>query len=152
MRRAYIISGIVVGVILFLVVSAILARAFNVGDVEQAALTSLVKAEASGDRSAVISDIDGCSRSPACLTRATAVTAALRHPGSVSVLQIEPSAEFSLGSTLGTARIAWLAGGSLPKVQCVRVRHAGNVLSGFRVELLEVSTQIPGGSDCPNHF
>ncbi len=143
---------IAVGVILFLAISGLLARAFSVSGAEQAALTTLVKNEARGDTSAVISAIDGCSASPTCRARAAAVTAKLRHPGNVSVIEINPSAEFSLGSTLGTARIAWLAGGSLPRVQCVRVRHAGNVLAGFHIELLKLSGRIAGGSDCPIHF
>ena len=152
MRRVYIILLIGAGVVVFLVISGLLARAFSVSGAEQSALTSLVQDEARGDASAVIASIDGCSANPACRLNATAVTAKLRHPGHVSVIQIQPSAGFSLGSTLGTARIAWLAGGSLPRVQCVRVRHAGSVLSGFSVQLLKVSAKIPGGSDCPIHF
>ncbi len=152
MRRTYIVLLIAVGVVLFLAISGLLARAFSVSGAENAALTTLVKAEARGDASAVIAAIAGCGTSPACRARADAVTAKLRHPGNVSVIEINPSAEFSLGSTLGTARIAWLAGGSLPRVQCVRVRHAGDVLSGFHVELLKLSRRIAGGSDCPIHF
>lgn len=152
MRRARLISMIVVAVILFLVISALLARAFSVGGAENAAITSLVRAEARGDRRAVASAIDGCSASAACQARAAALATRLQHPGSVSIIQLQPSSGFSLGSTLGTARVAWLAGGSLPRVQCIRVRHAGNVLSGFRVQLLEVSRRIAGGSDCPTRF
>ena len=62
------------------------------------------------------------------------------------------SVGFSLSTTVGTARVAWLVGGSLPRVQCVRVRHAGNVLSGFTVLLLRVSARIGTGDDCPSRF
>jgi hypothetical protein len=34
----------------------------------------------------------------------------------------------------------------------VRVRHAGDVISGLRVQLLEISRRIGTGSDCPNQF
>lgn len=152
MRRAYRISLIVAGVVVFLAVSALLARAFSVGGAEDAAITALVKAEARGDRGAVVSAIDGCQGSAACRARASALATRLRHPGSVSIIQLQPSSQFSLGSTLGTARVAWLVGNSRPRVQCIRVRHAGNVLLGFRVQLLEVSRRIAGGSVCPTHF
>jgi hypothetical protein len=152
MRRSHRIVLIVVAVIVFLAVSGLLARAFSVGGAETAAITSLVRAEARGDGSAVAGLIQDCSASAACRAMATGLATRLRHPGTVSIAQLNPSAQFSLGSTLGTARVAWFAGGSTPRVQCVRVRHAGNVVSGFHVELLTVSRRIAGGSDCPARF
>lgn len=152
MRRGRIIALISVGVLLFLVISGLLARAFSVSGAEDSALTDLVKAEARGDRAAVISEITGCRTSPACQARASAVTSALRRSGGVQIIQINASSGFSLGSTIGTARVAWLVGGSLPRVQCVRVRHTGNVLDGFQIELLKVSVRIRSNADCPSHF
>ncbi|MFZ0042200.1 MAG: hypothetical protein WAK93_12900 [Solirubrobacteraceae bacterium] len=152
MRRPHRIALIVLGVVVFLAISALLARALSVGGAEDSAITDLVKAEARGDTAAVISLIHGCSAQPACRARAAADSVALKHHGQVSIAELNPSSSFSLGSTLGTARVAWLVGGSLPRVQCVRVRHAGNVLSGFRVQLLEVSTRIKGSEDCPAHY
>jgi hypothetical protein len=152
MRRRYVIASIGVAVVLFLVISALLARAFNVGDAENAAITSLVQAEARGDSAEVISLIAGCRASAACRARAAAVTVALRHPGNVSIAEINPSSTFSVTSTQGTARVAWVAGGSLPRVQCLRVRHAGNVLQGFTIELLTVSRRIASDADCPSRF
>ncbi len=152
MRRPYILLLIAVGVIVFLAISALLARAFSVGGAEDAALTALVRAEARGDTSGVISLIPGCRTDPGCQSRAAAVAASLRRPGSVSIIQITPSSGFALAGTLGTARVAWLVGSSLPRVQCVRVRHTGNVLSGFQVRLLRVSVRIRSNADCPSHF
>ncbi len=152
MRRRYVIASIVVGVVLFLVISAILARAFSVGDAEQAAITDLVRAEARGDTAGVIALISGCRQEPACRMRAAQVSAALRHPGTVSIATIQPSSTFSLTTTLGTARFAWLVGSSLPRTQCVRVRHAGNVLTGFTVKLLVVSPRIKTDGACPRRF
>jgi hypothetical protein len=151
-RRRYVIAGIALAVILFVVISAMLARAFNVGDAENAAITTLVQAEARGDTSEVISLITGCRASAACRARAVANTAALRHPGKVGIAEINPSSTFSITSTQGTARVAWVAGSSLPRVQCLRVRHAGSVLQGFTVQLLTISRRIASDADCPSRF
>jgi hypothetical protein len=151
MRRLYILL-IALGVVGFLGVSALLARAFSVGGAEDAAITALVTAESHGDASGVVSLITGCRADVACRKRAASVAGALRRPGGVSIIQIQESAGFSLGGTLGTARVAWLVGGSLPRVQCLRVRHDGNVISGFRVELLKVSVRIRSNADCPARF
>ncbi len=152
MRRLTLIGLIVVGVAAFLVISALLARALSVGGAEDSALTSLVRAEARGDQAAVIAEISDCAPQPACRARAAQNVAALKHPGAVQIIEISPSAGFSLGSTLGTARVAWLAGGSLPRVQCVRVQRAGDVLSGYEVKLLKVSVRIRSNADCPSSY
>jgi hypothetical protein len=152
MRRRYVIASIGAGVVLFLVISALLARAFNVGDAENAAITTLVRAEARGNTAEVISLIAGCHASAACRSRAVANTTALRRPGAVAIAEINPSSTFSLTSSEGTARVAWLAGSSLPRVQCLRVRHAGNVFQGFTIQLLVVSARIKSDADCPPRF
>lgn len=152
MRRRSLLALIALGLILFLVVSALLARAFSVDGAERAAITAVVQAEAAGDPAGIVDKLTGCARSVSCQERARAVASALHHPGSVSIIQIQSSAGFSLGGTLGTARVAWNVGGSLPIVQCVRVRHAGNVFSGFRVELLELSRRITTDAACPARF
>jgi hypothetical protein len=148
-RRLYIIIGIGVGVLIFLAISAVLARVFSVDGAERSAILSLVQTEARGNTSGVVDRLDGCEQDAACRTRAAANAAALKHSGSVSILELNPSAGFSLTSTLGTARVAWNVGGSLPIVQCVGVRRAGNALSGFRVELLTVSPKLAGDATCP---
>ncbi len=146
------LTAILGAIAVFLVLSALLARAFSVGGAEDSAITDLVRAEARGDPAAVVAAISGCSGSPACRARAGAVTAALRHPGEVQIAEINPSTGFALGSTVGTARVAWLAGGSLPRVQCVRVAHTGNVLAGFEIQLLKVSIRIRSDADCPSRY
>ncbi|MGZ4175148.1 MAG: hypothetical protein ACXVUX_02875 [Solirubrobacteraceae bacterium] len=152
MHRRYVIASIGAAVVLFLVLSAMLARAFNVGDAENAAITSLVQAEARGDTAEVISLITGCRASAACRARAALNTAALRHPGKVGIAEINPSSSFSITSSQGTARVAWVAGDSRPRVQCLRVRHAGSVLEGFTIELLTISRRIASDADCPSRF
>jgi hypothetical protein len=152
MRRRNVLLLIVAGVVVFLVVSALLARALSVGGAEDSAITSMVRSEAKGDVPALQSAITGCATDAACQARAAANATSLKRPGSVSIIQIQQSAGFSLSSTLGTARVVWLAGSSLPIVQCVRVRHAGNVLEGFKIELLVVSRRIKTDADCPSRF
>jgi hypothetical protein len=146
------IVGIAVAILLFLVISALLARVFSANSAEQSAITSLVQAQARGDVNAVISEIQGCRTDPSCRQRAAVNAATLKHPGSVSIITFQPSTSFSLGGTEGTARVAWTVGGSLPFVQCVKVRRAGNPISGLRVDLLVVSRRIPSDAACPAHF
>lgn len=152
MRRPLILGLIVIGVVLFLAISAILARVLSVSGAEQGAITSLLQAEARGDSAAMTSEITGCSRSAACRQRVAQDATKLSRSGKVTILELNQSAGFSLISTTGTARVAWRAGTGLPIVQCVRVRHAGNALSGLRVELLEVSLRIRTNADCPARY
>jgi hypothetical protein len=150
-RRLYLLL-IAVGVLLFLFVSGLLARGFSIDGAERGAVTELVKAEARGDQQAMLTRIEGCRVSAACRTRVAQDAATLSRPGAVSIIQLQPSAGFSLTGSTGTARVAWVVGASLPLVQCVRVRRAGNVLSGLRIELLEISARIKSDADCPSRF
>jgi hypothetical protein len=150
-RRVYLLL-IAAGLVVFLAVSAMLARVWSADGAESAAITTLVKDEARGDQAGVIGQITGCVVDAACRTRAAANVAALRRPGSVSIITLQPSTGFSLSGSTGTARVAWLVGSSLPIVQCVRVRRAGNAISGLRVELLTVSLRIQSNKDCPTRF
>ncbi len=152
MRRRTRILLIVLLAVVFLVVSALLARALSVDGAERAAIVSLLAAEARGDAAGMIARLHGCAADPACRARVAVDAAYLRRPGKVLILELNPSAGFSLGSTTGTARVAWRAGGALPIVQCVRVRRAGSILSGLRIELLRLSVRIRTDSDCPASY
>ena len=138
--------------ILFVLLSALLARVLSVDGAERAAITGLVQAEARGDAGGMVSRITGCRESSSCQARVAEDVAALRHPGTVSIIQIQASAGFSLGSTLGTARVAWRVAGGLPIVQCVRVRRSGNAIRGLHIELLEISARIKSDANCPSRF
>jgi hypothetical protein len=152
MRRRSLLSLIVLGVLLFLLISALLARVFSANGAEQAAITDLVKAEAAGDQAAMLARIHDCASSPTCRARVAQDAASLRRSGAVLILQLQPSTSFSLGPMVGTARVAWRAGTSLPIVQCVRVRRSGDVLSGLHVTLLELSARIKSDTACPAHY
>jgi hypothetical protein len=149
MPRARVLALIGVAILVFLVISGLLARAFSADGAERSAVTALVQAEARGDLSGAMERVQHCAVDPGCRARMTANVAAVRRSGSVSILQLEPSTSFSLGSTLGTARVAFRIGDSLPAVQCVRVRRAGSVLTGLRIELLSVSAPKKGDAGCP---
>ncbi len=148
MRRRLIITSVVLGILVFLAISLMLTRAFNAESAERGAVTDLVKAEARGDVGGAIGQIKDCAQTPACRAGIGTNVATIHRAGIVQVLQLEPSTSFSLGSTLGNARIAFRVGGSLPTVQCVRVRRAGNVVSGLRIELLGVSRPLKGDATC----
>jgi hypothetical protein len=152
MRRARVFILIGIGVVFFLGISALLARVLSLDGAERSAITALIQAEARGNAHAMSARIKDCGKSAACQARVAADAQALRRAGTVAILQINSSAGFSLGSTLGTARVAWRAGTALPVVQCVRVRRAGNALTGQHVELLEVSARIGTSSDCPSRY
>ena len=132
--------------------SAVLARVWSADGAESSAVTALVQAEARGDQAAMLARLTGCRASPACRGRVAADIANLRQPGAVSILQEQPSTGFSLVGTLGTARVAWRASSPVPIVQCVRVRRAGDAISGLRIELLAISPRIKSDADCPARF
>jgi len=148
MRRIYLLA-IAIAIVLFLIISGLLARVFSANSAEQAAITGLIRAEARGDASGVLNDLLDCRTSPSCRQQATTNATVLRHPGAVSIAQLTPSTSFSLAGEEGTARVAWIVGGSKPITQCVRVRRTGNVLSGLRVELLAVTPKLPADANCP---
>ena len=152
MRRLRLLLLIAAGLVVFLVISAVLARVLSVDGAERSAVVSLLQSEASGDAPGMIRQIKGCADNPACQQRANEDARYLRRNGSVKILELNSSAGFSLGSTLGTARVAWRAGDALPIVQCVRVRRAGNALSGLHVQLLEISRRINSQAGCPSHY
>ncbi len=97
----------------------------------------------------MLARMSGCSSDHSCRQQVVSNAAALKHPGTVSILQIQPSTGFSLTGTVGYARVAWNVGDSLPIVQCVRVRRAGDAVSGIRVELLSITPRMKSDATCP---
>jgi hypothetical protein len=86
---------------------------------------------------------------PRCRAGVAQKAARLRRPGHVQVLNYASSTSFSLGSTRGTARIAWRVPGRTPIVQCIEVHRNGNPITGFKVHLLSLSTPIRSDASCP---
>lgn len=148
MRRTY-MALIALAIILFLVISALLARVFSADGAERSAVTALVQDEARGDAAAMLARMSGCGANLTCRARVTYNAAVLKRPGTVSILQIQSSTGFSLTSTTGYARVAWATASTLPIVQCVRVRRAGNAVSGIRIELLSLTQRLKSDGTCP---
>jgi hypothetical protein len=151
-RRLRLILLLLLALVVFLAISAVLSRVLSLDGAERTAIAGLLQSQARGDAAGVIRQIHGCRQNPSCTRRAAENASRLRRAGSVKILELGASAGFSLGSTVGTARVAWRAGNALPVVQCVRVRRAGNALSGFHVELLEISRRIKTDADCPARY
>jgi hypothetical protein len=143
---------LVLGVVIFLVVSAVLARILTVDNAEQQAVTALLSDQARGDAAAMIRRIDGCAHSPACQAGVRYNAANLKRPGQVVIVQYLPSSGFSMSSTVGVARVAYTVGSSRPIVQCVRIRRAGNPITGITFQLLVLSRRIYSDADCPTRF
>ena len=94
MRRSRLLAIVAAGAVLFLIVSALLARAFSVDSAERSAITAVVQAEARGDAAGAVARITGCAHSGSCRARVTADTRALMRSGAVSIIQIQTSAGF----------------------------------------------------------
>ena len=151
-RRRRTILLIVLGVLLFLVISALLTRALSVGGAEDSAITELVTAEATGS-AAVVANVHGLRATARRAGRGQRPT----RPRSSAPARCRSSRSSSRPGSRSAAPRAprgWRgsSGGSLPIVQCVRVRHAGNVLQGFTIELLVVSRRIKSDAACPSRF
>jgi hypothetical protein len=149
MRRGRLWIAIGVGIVVFLAITALLTHLFSVDSAERSAITSLIQTEAAGKENAMLARMHGCKQRIKCREQVAEDAARLAHDGSVSIIMIQTSAGFSLTGSTGSARVAWNVGDSLPIVQCVRVRRAGNVISGFNVQLLAITPKLPGQATCP---
>ncbi len=152
MRRLYLLL-IGLGIVAFLAISSLLARAWNAEGAERSAIIALVAAEARGDTAAAVGRLQDCQGNRICQAVTARLSDQLRRPGRIAILQLEPSTGFSLTASTGTARVAWNTSSSvLPVVQCVRVHRAGDVIQGLRIELLAITPRLRSDSDCPRSF
>ncbi len=136
-------------VVVFLLISAALARILSANGAERAAIRDALEAQASGDPRALVAAIDGCADDDACRATAAANAAALRSGGELELARLDLSTSFSPFDTTGTARVVWKTPTRLTVVQCARVRRAGNVVSGIEVELTALSRPIRRDTSCP---
>jgi hypothetical protein len=139
----------VLGVVLFLAVSGVLARFFSAENVERDHELALVAAEARGSAAGMFAQLaPTCRASASCTATVRADAAALRRPGSVLLLSTQSSTNHSLAGSVGTTRVAWKVPGRYPVVQCVRVRRSGNLFTGISVSLLSIGSRIASDGDC----
>jgi hypothetical protein len=146
-RRVTLVTAVVFGLFLFLGISFLLARALTGQSTERGRVLDVLRAQARGDADAVLEQLPACSREPACARLTRERAARLRRPGEVEILNYQPSVGLTMTRRSGTGRVAWRAGGSLPVVQCVKVRREGP-LTGGGVELLAVSAPIGLEASC----
>jgi hypothetical protein len=138
---------IVCGVLVFLLISGLLARWLSLENIERDDIVTLLQAEARGNANAMLAQLHGCDRY--CRANVLGDARQLKRGGQVLILADQSQTAYSLTSTVGDTRIAWKATGNrLPVVQCVRVERTGNVLSGLVIRLLTVSVPIPDTADC----
>jgi hypothetical protein len=139
---------IAIGVLVFLLISGLLARFLSVENTERDKELVLLKAQARGDASAMIAHLSGCRASPACVATQEANASRLRMPGAVKILSLKSSTAYSLAGATGKTRLAWTVIGRLPVVQCVEVRRSGSLLTGIDVALLSLGAPIANEADC----
>lgn len=150
MKRRPLRAAALLGVVLvFVGLSAGLARILAANGAERTAVTDLIRAEARGDAAMMLRRLEGCSARPACRERVRANVTRLRRPGSVEVLRLDLSSRFAWGAHRGVARIAWRTLASrLPVVQCVGVRRGGNPVAGLTVALYSISPRLAAEAHC----
>jgi hypothetical protein len=146
-RRARVLLPIAFAAFFFAALSFLLARGLTGSGAERNEVLELIRAQARGDAAGVLARLPACRRQPACAQTTRDRTMELRRPGEVEILSYTPSTRLALTRKVGTGRVAWRAGGSLPVVQCVRVRRQGP-LTGGAVELLSVSAPIAREGGC----
>jgi hypothetical protein len=135
-------------VVVFVAISALLARFLSVENDERDKDLALLQAQARGDAAGMIAQLSGCGRSSVCVTVVRANARSLQRSGAVKILSLKSSTAYALTGATGKTRIAWTVIGRLPVVQCIEVRRTGNPISGIRVKLLTLSAPIPNEADC----
>jgi hypothetical protein len=146
--RRRLVTVAAIGIVLFLVLSVLLARYLAVENTERDDVLTVLRAETAGDASGVIAHISGCSTHPGCVAQATQNAANLRRSGAVKILSLTSHSAYSLTSATAHTRVAWTVIGRLPVVQCVTVKRTGNFLTGLAIALLAVSKPISNEGDC----
>jgi hypothetical protein len=135
-------------VLLFLAISAELARFLSTENAERDDELALIGAEARGDVHGMLAQLQGCRASGACLASVRANASRLRMAGAVKILSLKSSTAYSLTGATGKTRLAWTVIGRLPVVQCVQVGRSGNLLTGITITLLSMSAPISNEGDC----
>lgn len=146
-RRLALVSA---GVVVFLVISFILARWLSLENAERSDILSLLTAETRGDAAAMIAQLYHCDARCRAVARADAHS--LRHSGAVLILADQSQTSYALTSRVGDTRIAWKTAAALPVVQCVTVSRTGNAITGLTLRLLAIGPSIPTENDCARRY
>jgi hypothetical protein len=141
---------IALGVLVFLVLSGLLARFLTTDNLEREEDVALIQAEAKGNANAMLDKLSGCRERPACVAEVqrSATNPRLRRTGAVKILSLSSATANSPTGATGRTRLAWTVLGKNPIVQCIDVRRTGNALSGVSIKLLSISAPIENEADC----
>jgi hypothetical protein len=142
------VAIVLAGVVVFLAISALLARYLLTENAERNDILAVLQAQAGGDTARELALLDDCRAKPSCVATVRASAVRLKRPGAVKILAIKSPTAGSLTGATGTTRVAWTVIGRLPVVQCVLVRRTGNALQGLHVALLSLSAPIGNEAEC----
>ncbi len=90
MPRPVKILLIIVAIVVFLVISAGLARALSAASAERGQISVLIDDEARGNAGRMIARLEGCARSPACRARQQLNARTQRRGGVIKILNLDP--------------------------------------------------------------
>jgi hypothetical protein len=148
MPRGRALAGMVLGVVVFLAISGLLARFLSTENTERDDVLAVLSAQGKGDVTGMLAGLGGCGEQPACAAAERMNAAALKRPGAVKILSLKSPTAYSLTGASGRTRVAWTVIGRLPVVQCVEVRRTGSVLEGMMVSLRYLSAPISNEGNC----
>ncbi|HEX4483036.1 MAG TPA: hypothetical protein VH081_04565 [Solirubrobacteraceae bacterium] len=149
-RRGRRLLLIAIGVLVFLVISGLLARFLTTDNLEREDDLALIQAEARGDSKAMLDKLSACRERAVCVAdvQRSVSDPRLRRPGAVKILSLTAATANSPTGATGKTRLAWTVLGEDPIVQCIDVRRTGNALTGVSVKLLSISAPIENEGDC----
>jgi hypothetical protein len=144
-RRVLIIAT---AAIVFVAIAIVLARWLSVENAERNKVIDLLNAQSRGDANAMLDQIDGCVRRPACVDAVRSNATRLKDPGDVDIVAYESATSHALSAKSGPTRVVWKTPSRPPTVQCVEIHRSGNVLSGPSVTVTGLSEPIERESPC----
>jgi hypothetical protein len=138
--------AIAAGVLVFLAISALVARWLAADGAERSKVERLLTAQARGDAAAMARELHRCDA--ACERRMATLAGRLGRPGDLEIVRYDSKTARTLGAKTAPTRVVWQLPGTLTTVQCVRVRRTGNALTGTTVTLLDLSAPIEREAGC----
>jgi hypothetical protein len=142
---------ILVGVLVLVAASFVVARWINNDTVERARVVELLRAQLRGDAAEMLRRLEDCD-DPACSEVVRANARRLRRDAELKVALYQSQTAHAVRSRTRFTRVVWFPAGreAQTTVQCVLVRRDGNVFAGMTVSLLRVTAPIGRESSCPS--
>ena len=133
-------------VVAFLAISVLVARWLTTDNAERTQVTRLLEAQARGDVTGMLGELESCAG--ACAEQVRANARRLRRPGKLQIVSYESATSHALTGRSGATRVVWKTPTTLTVVQCVAVRRSGSALSGIDVHLLAIGPSKPRTAGC----